>query len=210
MLQTDGSVPNTLVIANCEVVKPRVAAAEHISQVGYARIWLEYFTLVKVLIWDVEAQPNRHPMLGAAESRPDLVIFPSSVHYDEAFYPSCIHLDIVLPIPGKDKSVVLWSIHDHISSVAESTSKSPASASNSSGKQSIKAGNEKSSDSTTVGPRGVYQGHEDTVEDVQFCPSRWERRKNVLEQRHLIHRLVYSFNMQGTGITSSDFQPAHV
>lgn len=31
--QTDGSVPNTLVIANCEVVKPRVAAAEHIAQV---------------------------------------------------------------------------------------------------------------------------------------------------------------------------------
>ncbi|KAM7256987.1 hypothetical protein ACFE04_012728 [Oxalis oulophora] len=30
--QTDGSVPNTLVIANCEIVKPRVAAAEHISQ----------------------------------------------------------------------------------------------------------------------------------------------------------------------------------
>ncbi|PNX94349.1 WD-40 repeat-containing protein MSI4-like [Trifolium pratense] len=30
--QTDGSVPNTLVIANCEVVKTRVAAAEHISQ----------------------------------------------------------------------------------------------------------------------------------------------------------------------------------
>jgi hypothetical protein len=28
-------VPNTLVIANCEVVKPRVAAAEHISQVSY-------------------------------------------------------------------------------------------------------------------------------------------------------------------------------
>ncbi|XP_065015771.1 WD-40 repeat-containing protein MSI4-like [Musa acuminata AAA Group] len=31
-LQTDGSVPNTLVIANCEVVKPRVAAVEHISE----------------------------------------------------------------------------------------------------------------------------------------------------------------------------------
>ncbi|THU59560.1 hypothetical protein C4D60_Mb07t03390 [Musa balbisiana] len=31
-LQTDGSVPNTLVIANCEVVKPRVAVVEHISQ----------------------------------------------------------------------------------------------------------------------------------------------------------------------------------
>lgn len=33
LFQTDGSVPNTLVIANCEIVKPRVAAAEHISQV---------------------------------------------------------------------------------------------------------------------------------------------------------------------------------
>ncbi|XP_074276354.1 WD-40 repeat-containing protein MSI4-like isoform X2 [Silene latifolia] len=30
--QTDGSVPNTLVIANVEVVKPRVAASEHISK----------------------------------------------------------------------------------------------------------------------------------------------------------------------------------
>lgn len=35
LLQTDGSVPNTLVIANCDVVKPKVAAAEHISQVNY-------------------------------------------------------------------------------------------------------------------------------------------------------------------------------
>jgi hypothetical protein len=40
--QTDGSMPNTLVIANCEVVKPRVAAAEHISQVGYCLMpWLQ-------------------------------------------------------------------------------------------------------------------------------------------------------------------------
>ncbi|XP_022631982.1 WD-40 repeat-containing protein MSI4-like [Vigna radiata var. radiata] len=30
--QTDESVPNTLVIANCDVVKPRVVAVEHISQ----------------------------------------------------------------------------------------------------------------------------------------------------------------------------------
>ncbi|KAL2516346.1 WD-40 repeat-containing protein MSI4 [Forsythia ovata] len=30
--QTDGTVPNTLIIANCEVVKPRVAAAEEIAQ----------------------------------------------------------------------------------------------------------------------------------------------------------------------------------
>ncbi|RWW46359.1 hypothetical protein BHE74_00047716, partial [Ensete ventricosum] len=35
---TDGSVPNTLVIANCEIVKPRVTAAEHISEVARS-IW---------------------------------------------------------------------------------------------------------------------------------------------------------------------------
>lgn len=28
---------------------------------------------MQVLIWDVEAQPNRHAVLGAAPSRPDLV-----------------------------------------------------------------------------------------------------------------------------------------
>lgn len=27
----------------------------------------------QVLIWDVETQPNRHAILGATESRPDLV-----------------------------------------------------------------------------------------------------------------------------------------
>ncbi|CAL9073092.1 unnamed protein product [Musa acuminata var. zebrina] len=196
-LQTDGSVPNTLVIANCEVVKPRVAAAEHISQFNEearSPFVKKYKTIIHpgevnrirelpqnskivathtdspdVLIWDVEAQPNRHPMLGAAESRPDLILTGHQQNAEFAL-AMCPTEPFVLS-GGKDKSVVLWSIHDHISSVAESTSKSPASASNSSGKQSIKAGNEKSSDSTTVGPRGVYQGHEDTVEDVQFCPS---------------------------------------
>ncbi|CAL9755348.1 WD-40 repeat-containing protein MSI4-like [Musa acuminata AAA Group] len=195
--QTDGSVPNTLVIANCEVVKPRVAAAEHISQFNEearSPFVKKYKTIIHpgevnrirelpqnskivathtdspdVLIWDVEAQPNRHPMLGAAESRPDLILTGHQQNAEFAL-AMCPTEPFVLS-GGKDKSVVLWSIHDHISSVAESTSKSPASASNSSGKQSIKAGNEKSSDSTTVGPRGVYQGHEDTVEDVQFCPS---------------------------------------
>lgn len=66
--------------------------------------------------------------------------------------------------------MVLWSIQDHISSLAEPSSKSPVSSTpNSGGKSSIKSG-EKNAES--LGPRGVYQGHGDTVEDVQFCPSR--------------------------------------
>ncbi|XWS20150.1 hypothetical protein CRYUN_Cryun31cG0075900 [Craigia yunnanensis] len=60
-----------------------------------------------VLIWDVEAQPNCHAVLGATDSCPDLG------------GGNC------------DKHV----------------------------------------DGSSVGPRGIYLGHEDTVEDVQFCPS---------------------------------------
>lgn len=59
---------------------------------------------------------------------------------------------------GKDKSVVLWSIQDHITT-AGTDSKSPGSSIKQTGGRS-------------VGPRGVYHGHEDTVEDVAFCPSR--------------------------------------
>ncbi|XP_010906367.1 WD-40 repeat-containing protein MSI4 [Elaeis guineensis] len=195
--QTDGSVPNTLVIANCEVVKPRVAAAEHISQFNEearspfvkkfktiihpgevnrirelpqnSKIVATHTDSPDVLIWDVEAQPNRHAVLGAADSHPDLVLtgHQENAEFALAMCPS----DPCVLSGGKDKLVVLWSIQDHISTLAESAAKSPATPATSSGKQPAKAGHEKSSDSPTVGPRGVYQGHEDTVEDVQFCPS---------------------------------------
>ncbi|XP_034696516.1 WD-40 repeat-containing protein MSI4-like isoform X1 [Vitis riparia] len=100
--QTDGSVPNTLVIANCEVVKPRVAAAEHIAQFNEearspfvkkfktiihpgevnrirelpqnSKIVATHTDSPDVLIWDVETQPNRHAVLGTPESRPDSIL----------------------------------------------------------------------------------------------------------------------------------------
>lgn len=36
---------------------------------------------MQVLIWDVEAQPNRHAVLGATNSRPDLVYFNCYILY---------------------------------------------------------------------------------------------------------------------------------
>ncbi|AQK97801.1 WD-40 repeat-containing protein MSI4 [Zea mays] len=190
-LQTDGSVPNTLVIANCEVVKPRVAAAEHISQFNEearSPFVKKYKTIVHpgevnrirelpqnskiiathtdspdVLIWDVEAQPNRHAVLGASESRPDLIL---TGHKENAEFAlaMCPAEPYVLS-GGKDKSVVLWSIQDHISALGDSSSSPGASGS----KQSIKTANEK--ESPKVDPRGIFHGHDSTVEDVQFCPS---------------------------------------
>ncbi|KAK2645378.1 hypothetical protein Ddye_020573 [Dipteronia dyeriana] len=193
--QTDGSVPNTLVIANCEVVKPRVAAADHISQFNEearSPFVKKYKTIIHpgevnrirelpqntkivathtdspdILVWDVEAQPNRHAVLGANNSRPDLIL---TGHQDNAEFAlaMCPTEPYVLS-GGKDKSVVLWSIQDHIASSTTDPSKSAGS-----GGSIIKQnpeGNDKTSDGPTVGPRGIYYGHEDTVEDVAFCPT---------------------------------------
>ncbi|KAJ6435260.1 hypothetical protein OIU84_000455 [Salix udensis] len=194
--QTDGSVPNTLVIANCDVVKSRVAAAEHISQFNEearSPFVKKYKTIIHpgevnrirelpqnskivathtdspdVLIWDVEAQPNRHAVLGATNSRPDLIL---TGHQDNAeFALAMCPTDPYVLSGGKDKLVVLWSIQDHITSSATD----PATKSPGSGGSIIKKagdGSDKAADGPSVGPRGIYSGHEDTVEDVAFCPS---------------------------------------
>ncbi|XAR49944.1 hypothetical protein NMG60_11004130 [Bertholletia excelsa] len=198
--QTDGSVPNTLVIANCEVVKPRVAAAEHISQFNEearspfvkkfktiihpgevnrirelpqnSKIVATHTDSPDVLIWDVETQPNRHAVLGAQDSRPDLIL---TGHQDNAeFALAMCPIEPLVLSGGKDKSVVLWSIQDHISCLAadQVSGKSPgASSTSSKSTPKVGANGDKTADSPTVGPRGIYQGHADTVEDVQFCPS---------------------------------------
>ncbi|ESR39783.1 WD-40 repeat-containing protein MSI4 [Citrus sinensis] len=198
--QTDGSVPNTLVIANCEVVKPRVAAAEHISQFNEearspfvkkfktiihpgevnrirelpqnSKIVATHTDSPDVLIWDVEAQPNRHAVLGAADSRPDLIL---TGHQDNAEFAlaMCPTEPYVLS-GGKDQSVVLWSVQDHVSALAAEpgSAKSTASGGANSKNASKSGGNgDKPLESPSIGARGKYLGHEDTVEDVQFCPS---------------------------------------
>ncbi|KAK3003042.1 hypothetical protein RJ639_018798 [Escallonia herrerae] len=185
---TDGSVPNTLVIANCEVVKRKVAAGDHIAhfnEESRSPFVKKYKTLIhpgevnrirelpqnknivathtdcpEVLIWDIEAQPNRHAVLGAAESRPDLVL---TGHQDNAEFAlaMCPTEPFVLS-GGKDKTVVLWSIHDHVSTLTTDASKGTGSA----------GSVIKPSDNSSIGPRGIFQGHDDTVEDVQFSPTR--------------------------------------
>ncbi|XP_073150742.1 WD-40 repeat-containing protein MSI4 [Henckelia pumila] len=185
--QTDHTQPNTLIIANCEVVKPRVASENHIANFNedarspYVK---KYKTILhpgevnrirelpqnknivathtdcpEVLIWDVESQPNRHAVIGAAESRPDLIL---SGHQDNAEFAlaMCPAEPFVLS-GGKDKTVVLWSIQDHVSSLATDVTQSAESTSS-----IVKA-----ADNSPIGPRGIFQGHTDTVEDVQFCPS---------------------------------------
>ncbi|CAL5211674.1 unnamed protein product [Lathyrus oleraceus] len=66
---------------------------------------------------------------------------------------------------GRDKHVVLWSIHDHIATLATEAGPDVKQGSN------VGGSGEKTAESPSVGPRGIYRGHKDTVEDVQFCPS---------------------------------------
>lgn len=203
--QTDGTVPNTLVIATCEVVKPRVAAAEHISQFNEearspfvkkfktiihpgevnrirelpqnSKIVATHTDGPDVLIWDVDTQPNRQATLGAADSRPDLVL---TGHKDNAEFALAMSPSAPFVLSGgKDKCVLLWSIQDHISAATE-----PSSAKAS--KTPSSAHGEKVAKIPSIGPRGVYKGHKDTVEDVQFCPSNAQEFCSVGDDSALI------------------------
>ena len=64
--------------------------------------------------------------------------------------------------------MVLWSIQDHITTTASDSS---ANKSQGTGATIVKQNGENPS----VGPRGIFQGHEATVEDVQFCPKRYDK-----------------------------------
>ncbi|CAM6120600.1 unnamed protein product [Calypogeia fissa] len=200
--QTDGSCPNTLVVLNCEVIKPRVAAAEHISNFNEearspfvkkhktiihpgevnrirelpqnSKIVATHTDSPDVYVWNLDSQPNRAPLLGANLSRPDLVLagHTANAEYALALSPTS---PLVLS-GGQDKRVVLWGIEDHVTNMVESSSSSRP------------GGGDKSAlpPPTTVGPRGVFEGHTATVEDVQFRPSSSQEFCSVGDDSSLI------------------------
>ncbi|KAJ3684732.1 hypothetical protein LUZ61_013896 [Rhynchospora tenuis] len=184
-------MPNTLIIANCEVVKPRVAAAEHISQFNEearSPFVKKYKTLIHpgevnrirelpqhnnivathtdspdVLIWDLEAQPNRHPVIGASESIPDVILTGHTENATEFALAVCPAEPFVIS-GGRDNNVVMWSMQDALMSLARENEASWRSgysgSSSSTRKESVK-----------IAPFEIFKGHDAAVEDVQFCPS---------------------------------------
>ncbi|XP_024395782.1 WD-40 repeat-containing protein MSI4 isoform X2 [Physcomitrium patens] len=192
--RTDGECPNTIVVAQCDIMKPRTAAAEQISQFkegGKSPHLKKLKTIIhpgevnrireipqnsnilathtdspKVLIWNTKTQPNRATTSAASESKPDLVLIG---HTDNAEFALNVSRTAPYVISGgRDKCVLLWSIEDHITTMQEQTPKSitPTAAGS---KQSGTAGG--AADTTNVYTRGIFKGHTDTVEDVQFRPS---------------------------------------
>ena len=78
-------------------------------------------------------------------------------------------------IAGRDRCVVLWSIEDHVTSMHN---QHPSRSGTPTGGGTRQASNigvsaTDNSSATSVFPRGIFQGHTDTVEDVQFKPSRY-------------------------------------
>ncbi|KAL3691523.1 hypothetical protein R1sor_005174 [Riccia sorocarpa] len=151
--QTDGSYPNTLVVYNCEVIKPRTAAAEHISHFGEqgrspfvkkhktiihpgevnrirelpqnSKIVATHTDSREVYIWNLETQPNRATLIGATHSRPDLVL---EGHTENAEFALAMNPTSPLVLSGgKDAKVILWSIEDQLTAKKEvSSSKTSA------------------------------------------------------------------------------------
>ncbi|KAJ7543049.1 hypothetical protein O6H91_09G023300 [Diphasiastrum complanatum] len=191
--QTIEKYPNTLVVANCEVVKPRIAAAEHICQFNEeakspfvkkhktiihpgevnrirempqnSKIVATHTDSAEVLIWNVETQPNRTAHVGAVYSRPDLIL---TGHADNAEYALALSATAPFVLSGgKDKQVLLWSIEDHVPDFREPA---PLRQDILGGKLKLGGFQVPTSDPTTIGPRGHFRGHTMTVEDVQFRP----------------------------------------
>ncbi|KAF3620726.1 hypothetical protein FXO37_33130 [Capsicum annuum] len=74
-------------------------------------------------------------------------------------------ISLTLAKIGKDKLIVLWSIHDQVSTLAADHGDAKSLGS---GESNPKP----SAEGPTIQATDIFQGHDDTVEDVQFCPSR--------------------------------------
>jgi histone-binding protein RBBP4 len=98
--QTNGSVPNTLVIANCETVNRQLNEKAHSPFVKKyktiihpgevnrirelpqnSKIVATHTDSPDILIWNTETQPDRYAVLGAPDSRPDLVCSCENFRY---------------------------------------------------------------------------------------------------------------------------------
>ncbi|URE16881.1 WD-40 repeat-containing protein [Musa troglodytarum] len=153
---------------NCEVVKPRTAAAEHIS-VFDEESQSPYVKKIKTIIHPGEVNRIRELPQNNYGLTIQLILQILTGHQSNAEYAlaMCNYEALVLS-GGRDNLVVLWCIRDHVSSLANTTSLGVPVGSPSC-MQSMNASEDKISDSPTVAPRSVFHGHKDTVEDVQFC-----------------------------------------
>ncbi|XP_024542492.1 WD-40 repeat-containing protein MSI4 [Selaginella moellendorffii] len=199
--QTYGQYPNTLVVVNCEIIKPRYAAHESLSQFNEearspyikrlktvihpgevnrirdlpqlsSKVVATHTDKPEVYVWNLESQPNRSPAPGASPSKPDMVLTGHTANAEYAL-ALCSCEPFVLS-GGQDRKVLLWDINDAVSGL------------NTPGRPTMNSGGTGMISSTHVSATGIFKGHSKTVEDVQFRPSSANEFCSVGDDRCII------------------------
>mmetsp|Transcript_10242 Transcript_10242/g.19377 ORF Transcript_10242/g.19377 Transcript_10242/m.19377 type:complete len:567 (+) Transcript_10242:151-1851(+) len=171
--RTDGTAPNTLLVMNADVVRPRVASAESICRFNEAvgspmvkrhkliphpgevnkireltklpHIVVTHTDAPQLYVWNVNRQPNKNI---SDDPTPDMVLVG---HEDNApFALGMSHLSAMVTSGGEDNLVLLWSLEDH--------------------KTNLVADEMPHGKAPQLEPRMKFEGHKATVEDVKFNP----------------------------------------
>jgi histone-binding protein RBBP4 len=193
--QTDGSTPNTLIVATCQVLAPRVAAADHIctfSEETRSPFVTPYKTLIhpgevnkirelpahpslvathtdapEVLLWNIETQPNRKMDAGRAgvEVEHSVPDLTLTGHTDNAPFA-------LASCFGQDHKFASGGTDKLVLlwDVADHQSTLCARAVKAEGDERPVASVEAAKQPPALGARAVFHGHTADVEDVCFCP----------------------------------------
>lgn len=184
--QTDGSVPNTLVVATVEVVKPRVAAAEHINSFSYENrspfvrktktiihpgevnrirelpqaqnILATHTDSPEVFIWNVDTQPNRSPKDGK-----EGLSLKKPSRPDLVLVGHTSEASYALAM-GQTTPSVLSGGQDNMVILWNLEDQMTTL------QDSTQKVDKKREKGPSLNPRGKFIGHKETVEDVQFRP----------------------------------------
>ncbi|KAK9818074.1 hypothetical protein WJX72_006679 [[Myrmecia] bisecta] len=176
--------PNKLYVAQAQIAKKRVAAAETITgfkdqnQSPYIKLTklilhpgepnklrecpahpsviVTHTDAKELFVWNLKNQPNRQGEKGEKKKELSVPDLTLTGHTDDAEF--ALGMGSAAPLVasgGKDKMVLMWSLEDHITSLT-TPAEPPA------GKGAKKL--------PTLGARTKFKGHTATVEDVVFLP----------------------------------------
>ncbi|GAQ79765.1 nucleosome assembly factor [Klebsormidium nitens] len=167
--QTDGSVPNTLVVANVEIPRPHVADAESMQSFNYdARSPLvkKYKTIIHpgevnrireypeaqnivathsdspmVYVWNVDTQPERGADAKVAGSAASVPDLQLTGHKQFAEFALAFHpKEPRLISGGRDGEVLLWHLADQMTSLASTSAEAPPADGGGAGRKSVNSG----------------------------------------------------------------------
>lgn len=185
--QTDGSSPNKLYVVEAEVCLPRVATAEsiaiwadcapskslskpihtiiHPGEVNKIMDLPQNSSLIithtdapELLVWNIETQQDRTGDSSEKSSKPDLTL---TGHKDNAEFAMAVTSSAPLVASGgKDQSVLVWDLEDHMSSTLSAAG--------------------------TLEARIHLKGHAATVEGISFCPGDSRRLVSVADDRSML------------------------